>query len=222
MGAEQSYLIVRAYFAYFRDRFVSLAGEWVDDPEAVVADAQERFETMIPDLAYTDDPGHPMAMSLFYTAVSLAMHLALREKGVGTHDFGSALVASLIEHPVPDYDVSEQMDAFKAAGDASLEHAKPGEFVFEVLTEGDGFDWAMNVKSCGVCFLFSKHDAMDLVPYMCAGDDVLGAQVGDGLRRTGTIALGAHQCDFRYQRGGEPLRLAEQYPELIQIRAPRV
>lgn len=166
MNAERNHRIVRAYFAYYRDRFVALAGEWVDDPEAVVADAEGRFEAMIPDLAYSDDPGHPMAMSLFFTAVSLAMHLALREQGVGTHDFGSALLANLTEHPVPDYDVSEQTDALKAAGDASLEHAKPGEFVFEV----------------------------------------------------GTIALGAHQCDFRYHKGGEPLPLAGQYPDRIQIR----
>lgn len=220
MSAEENYPIVRAYFEFLHGRFVTMAGEWVDDPEAVVADAETRFEAMIPDLAYVDDPGHPMAMSLFFTAVNLAMHLALRERGVGTHDFGPVLLGSLIEEPLPDVDVIGQMDAFKAAGDASLEGAKPGEFVFEVVTEGDDFDWGMDVKSCGICFLFSQHDAMDFVPYMCAGDDVLSDQMGDGLRRTGTIALGAHQCDFRYQKGGQPLPLAGQYPQQIQIRSP--
>ena len=38
-----------------------------------------------------------------------------------------------------------------------------------------------------------------------------------GLRRTGTIAVGAHQCDFRYQRTGEPGHLADKYPDRIRI-----
>lgn len=54
---------------------------------------------------------------------------------------------------------------------------------------------------------------MDLVPYMCATDDVVSDRGGQGLRRTGTIAVGAHQCDFRYKRGGEPLHLAPQCPQ---------
>ncbi len=57
---------------------------------------------------------------------------------------------------------------------------------------------------------------MAFTPYMCATDDLVSDQLDQGLRRTGTIALGAHRCDFRYKAGGEPLRLAEQYPEKIQ------
>ncbi len=59
---------------------------------------------------------------------------------------------------------------------------------------------------------------MELVPYMCASDDVMSDLAGDGLRRSGTIALGAHQCDFRYQPGAEPETVADQYPEPIQLR----
>ena len=78
----------------------------------------------------------------------------------------------------------------------------------------------MNIKSCAICHAFSKYDAMDLVPYMCAMDDV-ASEIGDlGLRRTGTIALGATHCDFRYERGREPLRLADQYPERIRTAKP--
>ena len=84
------------------------------------------------------------------------------------------------------------------------------------LGDGSGFDWGMNVKSCAICHTFSKYDAMDLVPYMCATDDLMSDFGQEGLRRTGTIALGSHQCDFRYKSGGEPLRVVEQYPERIR------
>ncbi len=76
----------------------------------------------------------------------------------------------------------------------------------------------MNITSCAICHLFGNHDAMDLVPYMCAFDDVMSAAGDQGLRRTGTIALGASHCDFRFQQGGEPLPLAEQYPDQIRLK----
>ena len=78
-------------------------------------------------------------------------------------------------------------------------------------------DWGMNIKSCAICSLFSRHDAMDLVPYMCATDDVMSDHGAQGLRRTGSIAVGAHQCDFVYKHEGEPQHLAKQYPEKIRI-----
>ncbi|MCZ6616861.1 MAG: L-2-amino-thiazoline-4-carboxylic acid hydrolase, partial [Gammaproteobacteria bacterium] len=86
-----------------------------------------------------------------------------------------------------------------------------------VYGDRETYDWGMNVKSCGICYQFSKYDAMDLVPYMCATDDVMSDLGHQGLRRTGTIAVGAHQCDFRYQRKGEPGHLADKYPDRIRI-----
>ena len=85
------------------------------------------------------------------------------------------------------------------------------------LGDRTDFDWGMNIKSCAICHAFSKYDAMDLVPYMCASDDVESDRGGQGLRRTGTIAVGAHQCDFRYKRVGEPKHLAAQYPDRIRV-----
>ena len=77
----------------------------------------------------------------------------------------------------------------------------------------------MNITSCAICTMYAPHDAMDLVPYMCAGDDAVSDAFQQGLRRTGSIALGASHCDFRFTgRKGQPLRLAEQYPDRIRLR----
>lgn len=75
----------------------------------------------------------------------------------------------------------------------------------------------MNIKSCAICHLFSQHDAMDLVPYMCASDDVISDKSGQGLMRSGTIALGASHCDFRFKKDGEGRALSGQYPEKIKL-----
>ena len=101
--------------------------------------------------------------------------------------------------------------------DASQAGAAPNEFVFETVEAGQNTGRGMNIKSCAICHLFGQYDAMELVPYMCSFDDVVSDALGQGLRRTGTIALGAKHCDFRFQDGGEPLRLAGQYPDRIRL-----
>ncbi len=100
---------------------------------------------------------------------------------------------------------------------ATLRGAAANEFEFELLDADESGERGMNITSCAICHLFAKHDAMELVPYMCAFDDVMSAAGDQGLRRTGTIALGAKQCDFRFQQGGKPLPLAEQYPDRIRL-----
>ncbi len=181
--------------------------------------AREHFEAMLPRLAYTDDPSHPMASSLFFCTTMLALFMAVRTKGVDVHTFGNMILQQLKKaSQANESDEERSQDVMTNAARKSQEEAKPGEFVFE-YHPGDavGGEYAMNIKSCGICYLYSQYDAKDLVPYICATDDVISDQGTQGLRRTGTIGLGAHQCDFVYKRGGEPLRLAEQYPEKIRI-----
>ena len=52
---------------------------------------------------------------------------------------------------------------------------------------------------------------------MCSYDDVTSKAGDSGLRRTGTIALGASRCDFRFKTSGEPLALVDQFPEKIRL-----
>ena len=113
------------------------------------------------------------------------------------------------EEAVGEEDMGEMLAAAKT---------HPGEFDIEIV-QGDGitFDFGYNVKSCAICHVFLQHDAMDLVPYMCAFDDV-ASDLGDMvLRRTGSIAVGASHCDFRYKKGRQTQRLAEVYPEKIRV-----
>jgi hypothetical protein len=214
---------IRDQFKDSRQRAIDLAGRFVDDAEVVVDEAAAIFEGMLPDMAYVDNPDSPMAASVFVCCGSLALYLALKQRGIDAHQYGGALLESIRSAPPVPQSTDEGTSAqkrfaqFVASGEASQKSARTGEFVFEALIgDRSEYDWGMNVKSCAICHAFSKYDAMDLVPYMCATDDLLSDAAGQGLRRTGTIALGAHQCDFRYKSGGEPLRLVAQYPDRIR------
>ncbi|MDH3644015.1 MAG: L-2-amino-thiazoline-4-carboxylic acid hydrolase [Gammaproteobacteria bacterium] len=215
---------IRDQFGDSRERAINLASRFVDDAEVVVDQAAEIFDSMIPDMAYVDNPDSPMASSVFICCGSLALFLALKPRGVDAHQYGGALLDSMRSTPPTAPETTddgtspqERFSRFIASGEASQSTASPGEFVFEALVgDRSEYDWGMNIKSCAICHAFSKYDAMDLVPYMCATDDLMSDIGAQGLRRTGTIALGAHQCDFRYKSGGEPLRLVGQYPDRIR------
>lgn len=76
--------------------------------------------------------------------------------------------------PAPPDQLSDESGllALKSAAAASQREPAKGEFVFEVLEDdAPGTDVAMNIKRCGICHHFSKHGAMELLPY-------LGCRVG--------------------------------------------
>ena len=220
MDNAQGVQTVMAFFDRGASGLAKSIKNLVPDPEATVGKAREQLEEIAPTLAYIDQPDHPMANSLFYCAINLAVYLKLRDQAVDAHAYGEAMLRHLETLPAPSgaADGDEASGADGGARDWSGPGTHPGEFVVEnVAADESEFARGFNITSCGICYLFSQHDAMDLVPYMCASDDVMSDLGGQGLRRKGTIALGAHQCDFRFQPGGEPLRVAEQYPDKIKF-----
>ncbi len=188
------------------------------DSTAALAAAREALIGMLPTMAYVDDPESPMASNLFFCAIMLAYFKPLREEGATAHEFGSLMLEVIDRQSPVQEPVKHPGSSMVNAAAQSNESAKPGEFVFDVIEDPEGADWGMNIKSCAICHLFSQHDAMDLVPYMCASDDVISDKSGQGLERTGTIALGASHCDFRFGAGREGRHLVDQYPERIQVR----
>lgn len=209
---------------FSREQAVVFAKQFVDDPEAVAGEALQIFERMVPEMAYVDDPDHIMASAVFGCCGVLALYLPLRDRGVEVHQFGGAFLEQTRTVMPEASDAMnnamsprDRISRLVESGKASKSAAKPGEFVFDAFWgDRSEFDWGMNVESCAICHAFSKYGATELVPYMCATDDLMSDFGEDGLRRTGTIALGSHRCDFRYKSGGEPLRLVEQYPDQIR------
>jgi hypothetical protein len=215
---------IRSFFENSKPQNTRLIAAFVDDVDSVLAAAASLYESMIPGMAYLDSPHKPMAASVFGCHVLLAVYLVLKEHDVDVHAFGAAMIRDLAETPPVAPEVTdtrsakEQFEDFIAASKQSQEDQTEGEFEFDAFY-GDrkNFGWGMNVTSCAICSAYSKFDAMDLVPYMCATDDVISDRDGQGLRRTGSIAVGAHQCDFRYQKGSDPQHLAPQYTDKIRL-----
>ncbi len=225
MNRQNNEQFVRDVFEEARPRQTEMVANLVDDADAVMSEAVTIFEGMIPNMAYVDNPRDPMAMNVFACAAQIAVYVAASKHGVDVHAFGNALLILLKktppqppEEPRDTRPMQERFADFIAAGEASKGREDTGEFVYEALLgDRQAFDWGMDITSCAVCFLASQYDATELVPYMCATDDVVSDRDDQGLHRTGSIAVGSASCDFRYKRGGEPKRLSEQYPDQIRI-----
>jgi hypothetical protein len=206
-----------AFEARARSVLEKLAG--AGEVDALLVESRKCFARLAPEMPYIEHRDHLMWDSTLAVFQWLAVHLATREQGIDAHQLGRAMLeAGAREGTELASEVTDELVA-RALRDsvASQKSAPENEFVFEIVPgEDENTDWGMNVTRCAVCHAYSKHDAMAFTPYMCATDDLVSDQLDQGLRRTGTIALGAHRCDFRYKAGGDPLRLAEQYPEKIQ------
>lgn len=185
--------------------------------EALVAEAREAFVSLVEEIPYADRRDHVMFDSAFGVFQWLAVYQAARGRGIDAHRLGRSILALKLPG-LPGPPPPAVLEKLRREAEESQRAAGPAEFVFEIV-EGDGgdTDWGIDISACAVCHAFGRHDAMDLVPYMCASDDVQSDAADQGLRRSGTIALGSHRCDFRYKHGGEARRLAPQYPEQIRL-----
>ncbi len=78
----------------------------------------------------------------------------------------------------------------------------PDGFVARIITdkvETYGLGYGFDILECGICKLFNKHNYSKYASILCEVDEVTSGLAGLKLIRTGTIALGAKKCDFRFQ-----------------------
>lgn len=210
--------VLNGYFEQSREMLELLAAEFVDAPAGAVDAASGNLEKIAPGLPYLDKPQAPVAYAMFICASVLSLYMHLRTKDVDVHDYGAKYVELSKMRPQPSSPDDEEDELDELNDAMSAERTHPGEFEIEVVQgNGETFDWGYNIKSCAICHVFSQHDAMDLVPYMCAYDDVASDQGDLGLVRTGTIATGASHCDFRYKQGRPTQHLANVHPDRIRL-----
>src|SRR6185295_13786073 len=92
---ENQQFVKTTFFDQANVRLTRLAGRFVSDVDAIVAEASAIFDEMLPSMAYMDKLQHPLAAALFICSVNLSLYLALKKRGVDVHDFGSAMLNGL-------------------------------------------------------------------------------------------------------------------------------
>jgi hypothetical protein len=81
--------------------------------------------------------------------------------------------------------------------------ANENGFVGHILTDKTetlGFGYGIDILECGICKLFKNNQAEKYSTILCEVDKLTASMVGLELVRGGTIAQGAHLCDFRFRQ----------------------
>src|SRR4030095_5801680 len=82
-------------------------------------------------------------------------------------------------------------------------NSNPGGFIANIITDKKetlGLGYGVDILECGICKLFNKHNYQRYSSILCEVDALTSDLAGLTLVRTGTIALGAKKCDFRWER----------------------
>ncbi len=81
-------------------------------------------------------------------------------------------------------------------------NSNPQGFVANIITDKQetyGLGYGVDILECGICKLFKKHNYGKYASILCEVDEITSGIAGLKLIRTGTIALGAKKCDFRFK-----------------------
>jgi hypothetical protein len=80
--------------------------------------------------------------------------------------------------------------------------AAVGGWVLDYVPPDPGSsDYGVTYHRCAIRDLAHAVGAEAFAPFICQSDAVMSELLGWGLRRTGTIAQGQSQCDFRFRKG---------------------
>jgi hypothetical protein len=223
---DENELIGEAYYASRKSEIVALFSEhsqaWkpfivgrygADFADAVLKEARERVEALIPEIPYIGGDDNRMTRHLVRSTPSLAFYKAMKARGKTARETGRIIYDAVVEvvsqlpfsrpqPPSPEFIEEKKEEARK-----SQERRYRGNWV-RVFVEGEGeeFDYGYDFYECGVQKYYHAHGADEFLPYFCFLDFVTTRRHGQVLMRSMTLAEGDEKCDFR-------LRLAEEDDE---------
>ena len=203
--------ILAQFDTHAKDWRPFLAAAYGDEfTEAVLRDAREQYEALIPEIPYIGGDENPMTRHLVRSTTSLVLYKVMKARGKTAEEVGKVVYDAVVEavSQLPPRDLKELSEEFiaeeKQKAQKSQEQRYPGDWVWEFVG-GDGveFDYGYDFLECGTQKLYHIHGADEFLPFYCYLDFVTHRTIGWGFARTMTLAEGHEKCDFRWKKGGE-------------------
>ncbi len=199
---------------YFK---TAINNHFANDSIELLGEVDRRYKTLSVDTAFARKSTNPMDKRLEVAAYFLAFIQTLESKGQ-TYDQIKRIclqIASDYVSPKNNFQKWLKKVPAKLVGLRMtrpllrLLHNKvsvkgnPNGFRAEIVTdktETYNLGYGINIRECGICKLFQKHNARQYAAILCEVDKVTSALAGLQLIRNSTIAYGAEKCDFRFKR----------------------
>ena len=198
---------------YIRQTLTSHYGTAFADQ--IVAEAQQEFEQLLPELPYIGGKKNRLTMILVFSAGALALYRVLKAHGKTVKETGKILYDAIEAQAATTSRLKGWMlqrltwsrymkNKLKKMCLESQQRLYPENWVaYYIEGDNDTFDIGIDYTECAICKFFHKHGADELTPYLCLLDFPMSKANGTGLVRTTTLAEGGNRCDFRFKRGRE-------------------
>jgi hypothetical protein len=196
---------------------------------AMVEESRAEYAALIPQMPYIGGK-QPFTQFVVFTAWFLAMYRVLKRRGYSVEEIGrlisemgqafvGAYPAYLLRLMGRRYFSRRHIAEVQRRAAASPHSPYPDDYLYDFV-EGDGivFDWGVDYRRCAGVEFLKAQGALELAPYLCAGDVLYSDAFGWGLARTTTLAEGHERCDFRFKKGA-PTRVVLP-PALQEFGAP--
>lgn len=179
--------------------------------DAVLQEAREHLEALIPKISYIGGDENHLTGSLIGSAGCLALYRAMKARGRPAAETGKVLYDAVkASDPPPPIPPSERlsreelMERRRERAKQSQERRYEWDWVYQFV-EGDGttFDYGYDFFECATRKFYRAQGAEGFLPFYCFLDFPKCELVGLGLSRTMTLAEGGEKCDFRFKEGGK-------------------
>ena len=202
----------------FRKYFIkAIKTNYPDQADRLVGDMEEHYAILRVDTAFAARSANPIDRRLDMCTYFLAFIKTLDEEGRSFEEIRKICLEVVTAYVQPRNRLHLWMKRLPALilptwfGKIMVRWLKrklsrkghPDGFVATIITDPEetyGFGYGFDINECGICKLFEKHDYYQYASILCEVDEITSALAGLKLIRTGTIANGAHKCDFRFQR----------------------
>ncbi len=186
-----------------------------DEANALIQDSRQKYHDLIPQIPYIGDNNPLLDVFFFPASRHLGIYKAFQKYGKTVEEVGRLIyeigeaeikaIPGLVRRVIGVLWFSRWFRGrLKERAALSKEHKYPGGYVVEYV-QGDGkdFDYEFDYFECAVLNFYRQQGAVELVPYICAIDEIASELLGWGLRRTMTLAEGGTKCDFQFKKGGK-------------------
>lgn len=182
---------------------------------ALMSTLEAHYKAISKDTHFATSSSNPIDKRLDFCACFLALIKTLDEKGESFETIRKVSLEVVLEYVRPKNKLSEwakgiPLKLLQSPFSSFLltvfnkKVSKKGNeegFLAHIITDKNetyGLGYGVDIIECGICKLFKKHNFQKYASILCEVDEVTSNLAGLKLIRTGTIALGAQKCDFRF------------------------
>jgi len=169
------------------------------------------------DTHFAKKSSNPIDKRLDFCACFLALVKTLDEQGESFENIRKICLEIVIEYVRPKNKIQQFLKRLpvklintslaklfiKALNKKVSHKGHPDGFLARIITDKNetyGFGYGIDILECGICKLFQKHHYQKYASILCEVDEITSGLAGLKMIRSGTIALGAKKCDFRYEK----------------------